>query len=58
MLCPDLISCSIQESKKENNVDKQNVLLDEAKEAEEFIKTYVVQAKLNERGNFGESHHN
>ena len=30
-------------------------LLAEGEEAASFIKTFVVQAKLNERGNFGES---
>ena len=32
-------------------------LLADAEEAADFLKAFVVQAKLNERGNFGEQDH-
>lgn len=43
-----------QVSAAERDPDRLNQLFAEGKEAAEFIKTFVVQAELNDRGNYGE----
>lgn len=45
----------MQESRAETDPDKLRVLIEGGKDAADFLKTYVVQAKLNDRGNYGES---
>lgn len=46
----------MQEARHEDDEGKQAQLLEDAREAADFLKTYVVQAQLNERGNFGMSY--
>ena len=47
----------VQESASVTDPQEVDRLCGEAHEAAEFLKSFVVQAALNERGNFGEYKH-